>query len=141
MQHDRKFEIELRSSNWMKHWLYALLMICLLSVGFLADLHQLFIMLLFPIGVAFNWVFFRYVSLASRHSIVGFEYRGKQFDMLHKDGSRWSGELEAIQWNGHLLTILKLCGHDQQRRNLVLFSDAADKETLRKFRVWLTTSV
>lgn len=116
-------------------------MICLLTVGMLADLHQLFLMLLFPVGIAFNWLFFRFVSLAAKHSVVGFEHQGNDFVLVHKDGSNWGGELKVVQWNTSLLTILRLLGESGQKRHLVIFSDATDKETLRKFRVWLKTSM
>ena len=63
----------------------------------LADLHQLFLMLLFPIGVGFNWLFFRFVSLAAKHSVVGFEHLGNDFVLVHKDGSNWEGDLSDVQ--------------------------------------------
>ena len=124
----------------MKFWLYGLLLILMIVVSSLADIHTLFLMLLFPIGIAFNWLFFSHVALAAKSSVVGFEYQGNHFTLIQKDGTRWPGQLVAIQWNSHWLTILKLAHDSGKKRSLVLFSDAADTEELRALRVWLTTS-
>ncbi len=140
MQAAKKLEVTLKHSNWMKHWLYALLLISMLAIGSLADLHPLFLMLLFPIGVGFNWLFFRFVSLASKSSVVGFEHIDKEFVLIQKDGNRWSGTLVSIPWNTYVLTVIKLQNSDGSQRPLVLFSDSAIASELREFRAWLTIS-
>lgn len=124
----------------MKHWLYALLLISMLGIGSLADIHPYFLMLLFPIGVGFNWLFFRFVSLASKLSIVGFEYRDSAFVLIQKNGTRWPGTLVSIPWNTYLVTVVKLQHDDGSHRSLVLFSDAAGASDLRAFRAWLSVS-
>lgn len=140
MKVDNPVSVTIKHSSRMKFWLYGLLLILMIAVSSLADINTLFLMLLFPIGVGFNWLFFRSVSLAAKSSIVGFEYQGNTITLIQKDGTRWPGQLVAIQWNSHWLTILKLAHDNGKKRSLVLFSDAADAEALRALRVWLTTS-
>ncbi|GEM_PF-814765 len=141
MKVDNAVAVTLMRSSRLKFWLYGLLLVLMIAVSTLADIHTLFLMLLFPIGVGFNWVFFRSVSMAAKSSIMGFEYAGDAFTLIQKDGTRWPGHLAAIQWNSHWLTVLKLADDRGQKKSLVLFSDSADPEALRALRAWLNTAV
>ena len=125
----------------MKLWLYCLLFTSLIVVAMLSEINTLLMMLLFPIGVVFNWLFFVHVTQAYSKSIVGFSREGEHFSLHYRDESVWQGKVTDISWNTQMLTLIKLANEQNESRFLILFKDSVAQEQLKSLRAWIKTGL
>lgn len=118
-----------------------MLVISLVAVSILSDINTLLMMLLFPIGLVFNWLFFVHVAQAYSKSIVGFSRKEKSFSLHYRDETIWQGDLADIRWNSDVLTLLKLVDSNNESRYLILFKDSCTQSQLKSLRIWLKTGL
>lgn len=87
------------------------------------------------------WVWPRQISLQHPHSITGLRFDSEGWHILRRDGSEAAARLLADTYVGAMLTVVRLREQGRWRSvSIVLASDAAPEESLRRLRLRLRFS-
>lgn len=87
------------------------------------------------------WIWPRQISLQHPHSVTGLRFDSDGWHILRRDGSEVAAQLLADTYVSALLTVVRLREQGRWRAVLVvLASDAASEESLRRLRLRLRFS-
>ncbi|HDY97044.1 MAG TPA: hypothetical protein ENH72_01015 [Pseudomonas sabulinigri] len=87
------------------------------------------------------WIWPRQISLQHPHSVTGLRFDSDGWHILRRDGSEAAAQLLADTYVSALLTVVRLREQGRWRAVLVvLASDAASEESLRRLRLRLRFS-
>tara|TARA_R110000796_G_scaffold526_17_gene1790 strand:+ start:11636 stop:12061 length:426 start_codon:yes stop_codon:yes gene_type:complete len=87
------------------------------------------------------WIWPRQVSLRHPHSVTGLRFDGEGWHVLRRDGSEAAAKLLADTYVSAMLTVVRLREQGRWRAvSVILASDAASEESLRRLRLRLRFS-
>ena len=87
------------------------------------------------------WIWPRQISLQHPHSVTGLRFDSDGWHILRRDGSEAAAQLLADTYVSAMLTVVRLREQGRWRAVLVvLASDAASEESLRRLRLRLRFS-
>ena len=87
------------------------------------------------------WIWPRQVSLRHPHSVTGLRFDGEGWHVLRCDGSEAAAKLLADTYVSAMLTVVRLREQGRWRAvSVILASDAASEESLRRLRLRLRFS-
>lgn len=87
------------------------------------------------------WIWPRQISLQHPHSVTGLRFDSEGWHILRRDGSEAAARLLADTYVSAMLTVVRLREQGRWRAvSIVLASDAASEESLRRLRLRLRFS-